>query len=90
MFKRKKEVYVIVGLQEDPNCGNWVLCNNDHGCHSSYKKARAELLEMLLEVQLEAKDNGYTFEYELYDNKFTGYLDDNIYIEYEIHKMIVN
>ena len=51
MFKRKKEVYVIVGLQEDPNCGNWVLCNNDHGCHSSYKKARAELLEMLLEVQ---------------------------------------
>ena len=90
MNKPKRYVYVITGLQEDPDCGCYVACNDERGCFSTLEKAQAELEDIFQEVKEEAEENGFTFTYNKNENEFICDYDDYIHIEYTIHKMIVN
>jgi hypothetical protein len=90
MDKPKRYVYVITGLQEDPDCGCWIACNDERGCFSTLEKAQAELENIFQEGKEEAEANDFTFNYHKYENQFTGNYDEFIYIEYTIHRMIVN
>lgn len=90
MNKPKRYVYVITGLQEDPDCGSWVACNDDTGCFSTLEKAQVELENIFQEVKEEAEANDFTFTYIKNENQFKGNCDDYIYVEYKIHRMVIN
>lgn len=83
---RERYWYVVAGLvvgQDD----TYNVVSRDHGLHSTLEKARAELREILADIQNEAEVNDFHFDYTLTDDKLMLELDANNYEIWQIHKV---
>lgn len=88
MRERKRYVYVVVGMSDySVNFdGCYLEINDEHGAHSTLEKAQEELKLILAELRKERQDMAY----ELTDTCLSVEYSDCVYIDYYIHKMLVN
>jgi hypothetical protein len=86
MGMRERYWYVVAGLtvgQDD----TFVTVSKHHGLQPSFEKAQAELRAILADVQNEADENDYTFDYTLDDDRLTIELDNYNYEIWRIYKV---
>ena len=81
---RERNWYVVTGLihgQDDV----YVSVSKQHALQPTKEKARAELRAILNDVQQDAEDNDYTFDYTMEDDRLTLELNDVDYEIWQIH-----
>lgn len=83
---RERYWYVVAGLNHGQD-DVYVTVSRQHGLQPSLEKAQAELRAILVDVQNEADENDYTFDYTLSDDTLTIDLDDCNYEVWKIYKV---
>lgn len=83
---RERYWYVVAGLNHGQD-DVYVTVSTQHGLQPSLEKAQAELRAILVDVQNEADENDYTFDYTLSDDTLTIDLDDCNYEVWKIYKV---
>ena len=83
---RERYWYVVAGLNHGQD-DVYVTVSRQHGLQPSLEKAQAELRAILVDVQNEADENDYTFDYTLTDDSLTIDLDDCNYEVWKIYKV---
>ena len=83
---RERYWYVVAGLNHGQD-DVYVTVSRQHGLQPSLEKAQAELRAILVDVQNEADENDYTFDYTLSDDTLTIDLDDSNYEVWKIYKV---
>lgn len=83
---RERYWYVVAGLNHGQD-DVYVTVSRQHGLQPSLEKAQAELRAILADVQNEADENDYTFDYTLTDDSLTIDLDDCNYEVWKIYKV---
>lgn len=83
---RERYWYVVAGLNHGQD-DVYVTVSRQHGLQPSLEKAQAELRAILVDVQNEADENDYTFDYTLSDDSLTIDLDDCNYEVWKIYKV---
>lgn len=83
---RERYWYVVAGLNHGQD-DVYVTVSRQHGLQPSLEKAQAELRAILVDVQNEADENDYTFDYTLTDDTLTIDLDDCNYEVWKIYKV---
>ena len=78
--------YLVVGLDDD----NHLFLNEEHGLHTSKEKAEAELGLVLNEIERDASEMGYEFNFVRTDDHLTIIYGNGIQERYTIKKMKLN
>lgn len=83
---RERYWYVVAGLNHGQD-DVYVTVSRQHGLQPTLEKAQAELRAILADVQNEADENDFTFDYTLSDDSLTIDLDDCNYEVWKIYKV---
>lgn len=83
---RERYWYVVAGLNHGQD-DVYVTVSRQHGLQPTLEKAQAELRAILVDVQNDADENDYTFDYTLSDDSLTIDLDDCNYEVWKIYKV---
>lgn len=83
---RERYWYVVAGLNHGQD-DVYVTVSRQHGLQPTLERAQAELRAILVDVQNDADENDYTFDYTLSDDSLTIDLDDCNYEVWKIYKV---
>lgn len=91
--KKIRYVWVIVGLEDDSQNfgGTYIIPNEKHGAHSSFGKAKAELLEISQDIYIKTCNGQFEVaEHNLGEDSLEVIFENGSVEYYKIYKMRLN